>query len=352
MKITKKDLYNFSADFGMMLSWGISAMKCFEEIGKGSGHPFFKNISLQLSDSIIQGSNISEVIEKYPEVFKPVFTRWVKLGEKFGILDNVLLEMAGIIRFDFLLTGKNSLMNSQELGAFLLKLKEFMKNQNNGRIPEEISDNRLLTELVEKMNNNSGKLFINSQKYYLNEPVYRKIAGPLLWHLLETSESCGYLEDMLEILGLYLTDKNNILPTEKTINMKEETFSEKESCLYLAEKLINITKGSKDKKITIRIKNDEFIISVDGKEKSIDEVLHISSSTRKRYGIVNTIKNIFDMDVAEKCLTQYMERKYSIEGVEYMLSAKVTPPWNLEDRKRNDMEKGIEIIEIETKFSK
>ncbi|OQA12833.1 MAG: hypothetical protein BWY64_03863 [bacterium ADurb.Bin363] len=286
-------------------------------------------------------------------MFKPVFLKWVKIGEKYGLLDAVLLQIAGLLRFDYILVKKISSVSSEELGRFLIQLAGFFKDKDPGRIikmlPESrnLTNNPILIEWIEEID--TEKIFSDSQKNYLLKTIYRKIACPLFWHILDTAETCGYLPSMLEILGLYLTDKNNLIPSDEIITMEKGIFLEKENSLSLTDKILTNIEESKNKKLTLTIKKEEFTVSIDKREIDLASFLGLSSCDREiLLSIVSSLKIRFDLDAVEKCLPQKIEKEYNKK---YTVSIKITPPYSLSDKnlKPDEVREGTEIIEIALK---
>ncbi len=351
IKVSKEDLYNYCTDFGLMLSWGIPLAKVLLELEKSQGSTFFREISEELYNRLLYGSTMTEVLEKFPSVFKKSFLKWVRVGEKFGILDKALLDMAGVLRFDSLLMRENSFLSRQELAIFLMKLSTLFKEKSSEYISSvrALTDNSVLVEWLEKTLSVQGKLFYNSQRNYLIEPVYRKIASPMFWHLLDTAEACGYLPCMLEILGLYFIDKYNLLPSDETVTIERV---DKENAFSMAEKLLSEIEKSAAKKLTVTIKKEQFTVSIGGKEENLSLLVGLSSDNKEKVPlIISALKIIFDMDVAEKCLSQRNVKEYNINGRKYMVFMNIIPPYDLpaEGLEPDKTRDGTEIIEIELK---
>jgi len=131
IKVSGVDLYRYCSDMGLMLSWGISLQKILVEMETCQDNHFLKTVTEELSEEIMKGAGLKEVFQKYPSVFKPAFIKWIRIGERFGILDHVFLQMAGLMRFDNLLVRKNGKVSPEDLGSFLLRLGEFFRNQRS-----------------------------------------------------------------------------------------------------------------------------------------------------------------------------------------------------------------------------
>ncbi len=377
IKVSRGDLYRYCSDMGLMLSWGISLQKILVEMETCQDNQFLKAVSAELSEEIMKGSCLEEVFQKYPSVFKPVFIKWIRAGERFGILDHACLQMAGLMRFDYLLVKKDGEVYSEDLGNFLLRLAEFFQNQalkksveksfkneeelNKNIVPslETLTENAVIRECFGKIQGrkSEGKLFGNSIRNYNADLFYRKIANPLFWHLLETAEENGYLVFMLEILGHYLMDKNNLLPSEAPVELKERSLKDSENSMFLAGKLLQIIEESSEKKALITIKNDAYDIFIDGKRSGLITILTLPAEKEKLcYSIISSLKFIFDTDVAEKRLSQKAKTDLMLNNKNYIASIDISPPYPLLEGEKNVYEamcrevtggrEGVEKIEI------
>jgi len=349
-KVSKEDLYHYCKDFGLMLSWGIPIINVLKEMEKSQENFLLGEVNRVLYEKLICGSNITGVLEKYPSVFKPAFLKWIRVGEKFGLLDGVMLQIAGLLRFDSLLERKDPFIASEEIGTFLRKTAEFLKASDKDLTAASLrnfTDNLLLLEWLEKISGMSGekKIFNNSQRNYLVEPVYRKIASPLFWHLLDTAETCGYLPSMLEILGLYLTDKNNLFPSGETVTVERKSFTD--SFFKFPDEILELLEKSRDKKFLIKIKEHEVTFLIDGKVNIPDSIK--DSDREIKISLISSLKIFFDLDVAEKCLPQKNEKDYNGTDRKYRIFINIIPPYGLPGEGPKETDEGTEIIEIELK---
>lgn len=346
-RVTREDLYQYCADFGLMLSWGIPLTKVLLELEKSQRNPFLREISKELYEKLLCGTTIVEVLEKFPSVFRAAFVKWIRLGARFGILDKVIIEIAGVLRFDYLLMKEDSSVSREELGRFLIKLSDLLKENSSKEISaiRELTCNEVILEWLTVPLRKKGAIFHNSQKGYYLIPIYRKIASPLFWQMLDTAETCGYLPDMLEILGLYLIDKDKFLPSDEAVAIekidKESTFSVSETILSAIEKTLS-------GKLIITSEKDSLTFLMDGKERDFSSLTGLASCNREKiYSVISSLKILFSLDAAEKCLPQKSDKEYNINGRNYRVYIKITPHY--EGLKPDEIHEGTEIIEIELK---
>lgn len=399
--VTVEELYKYSSDTGLMLSWGIPLTKILKDMEKETDNPILKKVNLMLFDRLIKGEAFEDVLGKFPEIFRPVFRKWVKIGEKFGLLDDVLLKLAGLLKIDYLICSNNSIVSRKKLGEFLIKfsaflyeevLKETKKSENKNQekilfqfLPQsEVfknlyggyssfqNENYLKTELIPALKQltdepviyewlshipdrfSKGSFFGNSLRNYHIYPFYRKIAGPFFWNTLEMAEAGGYLIFMLEILGLYLIDKNNLFPSGEKIEIEEEIFLNEESPLQMAGELLDKIEKSGNKKAMIEIRDDNFEILIDGSITDLSNYLEIKD-TWFLQSVISALKIKFDLDAVEKRLSQKTVNNYCINNKNYRVHINIIPPLPLLEgekvyeaigREEKENKKSKEIIEI------
>ncbi len=349
INITKDDLYQYCSDFGLMLSWGIPIMKILDEMAKDSDNNFLKMISSMVGENILRGETISSTYGNYPGVFKPVFTKWVRIGERFGILDEAFLKMAGIIRFETLLTGSSSLLPEKELGVFLLKASQIILEKNNFypdenrykispnafKTMEKISGEDILKDWITySENSESHNLFSISMVEYLTGSIHKRIANASFWHILGTAEEGGYLPEMMEIIGLYLTDKNNLLPDTGVIELNSILMKQNRSLEGILERLLE-----KIKELglgTIKIENRNHILISEENETPLAEILGIApNDDNEMIAVINRLKIALDLDPAEKRLAQAIIKEITIGKEKFIAEVNTTPPYSYPPQRLN-----------------
>lgn len=384
MKVNREDLYRYCADMGLMLSWGIPMMDILTKMEYQPDNSGLKNINDALARTISRGYRLSHGLQWIPRIFRPAFIKWVNLGERFGLLDEVFMQVAGILRFDHLIMGKNSKVKPEVMGDFILKLSSFLKDIDTSSLlvtreklyivdekesppakkdilplMKKLTDDPVICEWIEIIPDNFCKkrFFIRSMWNYMNKPVFRKIANPLFWHLLDSAEEGGYIHEMIEILSLFLKDKYNILPLKDEIEDEVETDVdiplEEEGTFELAGKILKNTLKSKEKKCRIIIKNNRYMVVMDGDQAELHKFIEAKTEDRVYLrSVINFLKSIIGMDIAEMKLRQYFETDITINDNEYLLKAEFTPPhpmlpddnWNKVNAELRDEP---EIIDIE-----
>ncbi|MCD4783208.1 MAG: hypothetical protein K8T10_05170 [Candidatus Eremiobacteraeota bacterium] len=391
IKVNRKDLYRYCADLGLMLSWGIPLMDILTKKEYRPDNSGLKNINDILAKTISRGYSLSHGLQWIPRIFRPAFTKWVNLGERFGLLDEVFMQVAGILKFDQLIMGKNIKVKPEVLGDFILKLSGFLKDidtssllitsdklyiidnkesppTKNDILPliKKLTDDPVICEWIDIIPGNFYKkrFFARSMSNYMNRPVFRKIANPLFWHLLDSAEEGGYIHEMIEILSLYLKDKYNILPQidkigdniEDNIETEVETDVDilcEEGTSELAGKILEKTLNSRGKKCTIIIKNNRYMVVMEDDQTELHKFIEVKTEDHVLLrSVTNYLKSIIGMDIAEMKLRQYVKTDIKINNNDYILKAEFSPPhpmlpddnW---DKVKAELRDEPEIIDIE-----
>lgn len=364
IKITGGDLYQYCADFGLMLSWGIPIMKVLEETGSQAGNPFFHRVSSLVGENILRGESIASTYCEFPQVFKPVFTKWVRIGERFGLLDEAFLKMAGIIRFENLLIPDNHQLSAVETGQFLLKASRILMEEENYRSegdcykisPEtpgklkNITGEGLLNEWLEQAEKSETvSLFNISMWEFLTGSIHKRIANASFWHIMGTAEIGGYLPEMAEILGLYLTDKNNLLPDTGIFKTDFQHKEPEKSLIGIAARILD--KIEEEGTGAIKIKGRIYTLILGENETPLPEITGTPpDDTNELIAVVSRLKMMLDLDPAERRIAQTVRKEMLIRGKNRIVQVKTTPPFSFPPQRQEaglqQEEEKPEIIEI------
>lgn len=91
--IKKINLIKFSRTFSSLLASGISLVQTFKITARVLGNVVYREKIIQLSQETTRGVTISSILEKYPDLFPPVVTQMIEVGEKTGTLENILADV-------------------------------------------------------------------------------------------------------------------------------------------------------------------------------------------------------------------------------------------------------------------
>ena len=93
--ITKKiNLAKFSRTFSSLLATDIPIVKTIQITGGVLGNTVYKNFVIASSEGVKRGEPIAKILSENPELFPPIITQMIEVGEQTGTLDNILNDLA------------------------------------------------------------------------------------------------------------------------------------------------------------------------------------------------------------------------------------------------------------------
>lgn len=96
-RVTTKDLVIFTRQFATMIDAGLPLVQCLEILGRQQDKKIFKEILVQVKDSVESGSTFADALKKHPKAFDNLFVNLVAAGEVGGILDTILNRLAAYL---------------------------------------------------------------------------------------------------------------------------------------------------------------------------------------------------------------------------------------------------------------
>ncbi len=90
----KINLARFARNISSLLKTDIMIIKTFQITASVLGNLHYREAILEMSHRIKKGGKISEAVNSYPELFTPVVSQMIAIGEETGELDNILVELA------------------------------------------------------------------------------------------------------------------------------------------------------------------------------------------------------------------------------------------------------------------
>lgn len=88
------DVAVFSRQIATMMASGVPMVQSFDIIADGQKNPRFKNILVEVKQSIEGGSTLHEALGLYPVQFDELYRNLVRAGESAGVLDTILDTVA------------------------------------------------------------------------------------------------------------------------------------------------------------------------------------------------------------------------------------------------------------------
>ncbi|MFH0956004.1 MAG: type II secretion system F family protein [Candidatus Falkowbacteria bacterium] len=92
--IKKINLARFARTISSLLKTDIMIIKSFQITANVLGNVYYRDALNEMSNKIKKGGTINEVIANFPQLFSPVVTQMVSVGEETGELDYILEELA------------------------------------------------------------------------------------------------------------------------------------------------------------------------------------------------------------------------------------------------------------------
>lgn len=93
-KVKPRDVAIFSRQIAAMMAAGVPMVQAFEIIANGQKNARFKNMLVEIRQSIEGGSSLHEALGLYPVEFDELYRNLVHAGESAGVLDTVLDTVA------------------------------------------------------------------------------------------------------------------------------------------------------------------------------------------------------------------------------------------------------------------
>ena len=92
--VKPRDVAIFSRQIATMMASGVPMVQSFDIITDGQKNPRFKNILIDVKQSIEGGSTLHEALGQYPVQFDELYRNLVRAGESAGVLDTILDTVA------------------------------------------------------------------------------------------------------------------------------------------------------------------------------------------------------------------------------------------------------------------
>ncbi len=102
-KVKLKDKADFFGLFATLQSAGISTIKALDILSRASQNPKLKLIIAQTKDDVQKGQNLSQSLQKHPDVFNKTEIGVIIAGESIGQLDKMLLKLKQKLKRDLIL---------------------------------------------------------------------------------------------------------------------------------------------------------------------------------------------------------------------------------------------------------
>jgi type IV pilus assembly protein PilC len=92
-----KDLTIFSRQFATMINAGVSMVRSLGILADQSESKLLQKCLYEIKDQVEQGQSLSDSMARFPKIFDNLYCGMIKAGEAGGVLDAVLLRVAGFL---------------------------------------------------------------------------------------------------------------------------------------------------------------------------------------------------------------------------------------------------------------
>jgi type IV pilus assembly protein PilC len=92
-----KDLTIFSRQFATMINAGVSMVRSLGILADQSESKALQKCLNEIKDQVEQGQSLSDSMGRFPKIFDNLYCGMIKAGEAGGVLDAVLLRVAGFL---------------------------------------------------------------------------------------------------------------------------------------------------------------------------------------------------------------------------------------------------------------
>ncbi len=98
--VKPKDLVIFTRQFSTMINAGVPILRALTTLREQSESANLKEALDQVVADVQGGSQLSDSMEKHPNIFSEVYVNMVRAGEAGGILDQILIRLANQVEKD------------------------------------------------------------------------------------------------------------------------------------------------------------------------------------------------------------------------------------------------------------
>jgi type IV pilus assembly protein PilC len=96
-KVQQRAIAVFTRQLATMIDAGLPLVQSLEILSVQQEQKLFKDIIREIREDVEGGSTFAGALKKHPAAFDDLYTNLVVAGEEGGILDNILLRLAGYI---------------------------------------------------------------------------------------------------------------------------------------------------------------------------------------------------------------------------------------------------------------
>lgn len=96
-RVKVKDVAVFSRQFATMINAGLTLLRALSILSEQTENTALAGVVKQVRQDVEQGASLSQALARHPKVFSRLYVAMVRAGETGGVLDSVLLQLAGTL---------------------------------------------------------------------------------------------------------------------------------------------------------------------------------------------------------------------------------------------------------------
>lgn len=105
-KISFSEIVNFTRQLAVMVSSGLTLTEALTAVRNQTTNRHFEKLLSEMLITVESGATFSQTLERYKDLFSPVYVAVIRSGETSGLLDKMLLRLADNLERERDLAGK------------------------------------------------------------------------------------------------------------------------------------------------------------------------------------------------------------------------------------------------------
>jgi type II secretory pathway component PulF len=98
--ISRRDVTAFTRELSALVGAGIPIPQALDSLGEENENASFREVVLQIADSVQKGAALSASLEEHPKLFGKLYASMVRVGEEAGQLPIVMSDLANLLEHE------------------------------------------------------------------------------------------------------------------------------------------------------------------------------------------------------------------------------------------------------------
>ena len=100
-RVSANEIIYFNRQLALVLGAGVPLLSCLRLMAKQATNDRLRDILMAVSDDIESGSDLSEALSHYPNIFSVLYVNMIRAGEASGQLESTLNRIAELQEYEF-----------------------------------------------------------------------------------------------------------------------------------------------------------------------------------------------------------------------------------------------------------